>query len=301
MSTVAMDVLTAPLADLGPDMNSASSANFLVRRYHSMPLTHQAPTWGSYLYQNALPNLPNDWLLNAGLNNNNNPNQQQPSLFSPEWSALAAANSTNPMLALNEKANNYYMNVYGGSIAPSLLAPSASGSSGSAAASPPVHVSPSVDMVDKIVASPSPLHSLGGSPPASVKSRRSHAFDLDADGEVDTGDAAETRSQHSHHSEDSVHDHDHDHDEGVERDGMIWGMKVEEYRALSARERKRVRNRISARTFRAKRKEHLTSLESTLGAKDLEIRLAHEENVRLRREVTELKRRLAQYESGKPY
>jgi hypothetical protein len=31
-------------------------------------------------------------------------------------------------------------------------------------------------------------------------------------------------------------------------------MKVEDYRALSARERKRVRNRISARTFRAKRK-----------------------------------------------
>ena len=48
--------------------------------------------------------------------------------------------------------------------------------------------------------------------------------------------------------------------EGVERDGMIWGMKVEDYRALSARERKRVRNRISARTFRAKRKgEHTAS------------------------------------------
>jgi hypothetical protein len=45
--------------------------------------------------------------------------------------------------------------------------------------------------------------------------------------------------------------------ESVERDGMIWGMTVEDYRALSARERKRVRNRISARTFRAKRKrEH---------------------------------------------
>jgi len=85
--------------------------------------------------------------------------------------------------------------------------------------------------------------------------------------------------------------------EGVERDGMIWGMKVEDYRALSARERKRVRNRISARTFRAKRKEHLTSLESTLGAKDLQIKIANDETARLRREVADLKRRLAAYES----
>lgn len=42
--------------------------------------------------------------------------------------------------------------------------------------------------------------------------------------------------------------------EGVERNGMMWGMKTEVYKALSARERKRVRNRISARTFRARRK-----------------------------------------------
>jgi hypothetical protein len=42
--------------------------------------------------------------------------------------------------------------------------------------------------------------------------------------------------------------------EGVEKNGMMWGMKTEEYKALSARERKRVRNRISARTFRARRK-----------------------------------------------
>lgn len=42
--------------------------------------------------------------------------------------------------------------------------------------------------------------------------------------------------------------------EGVEQDGMLWGMKANDYRALNARERKRVRNRISARLFRAKRK-----------------------------------------------
>lgn len=42
--------------------------------------------------------------------------------------------------------------------------------------------------------------------------------------------------------------------EGIEKNGMMWGMKTEDYKALSARERKRVRNRISARTFRARRK-----------------------------------------------
>lgn len=196
--------------------------------------------------------------------------------------------------------SNYYMNYYGGSIAPSLLAPSTTGSgtpSGTSGISPS-----SLDMVDKIVASPSPMASAGGASPTSMHHHphphprgmfgRTHSVDSDADGEVDP--EAETRSEHSQHSD------LHDHDEGVERDGMIWGMKVDEYRALSARERKRVRNRISARTFRAKRKEHLSSLESTLGAKDLEIRLAHEENTRLRRELAEMKRRLQKYEK-KPY
>jgi hypothetical protein len=61
-------------------------------------------------------------------------------------------------------------------------------------------------------------------------------------------DSLESDLDHSHD------EHDHEVPEGVERDGMIWGMRVEDYRALSARERKRVRNRISARTFRAKRK-----------------------------------------------
>jgi hypothetical protein len=61
-------------------------------------------------------------------------------------------------------------------------------------------------------------------------------------------------------SVDSAMEHSHDDQdeaEGVEKDGMIWGMKVGDYRSLSARERKRVRNRISARTFRAKRKGEL--------------------------------------------
>lgn len=48
---------------------------------------------------------------------------------------------------------------------------------------------------------------------------------------------------------------------------MIWGMKIEEYRSLSARDRKLVRNRITARIFRAKRKrERAPLVEATFSA-----------------------------------
>ncbi|WWC68764.1 uncharacterized protein I206_102698 [Kwoniella pini CBS 10737] len=159
----------------------------------------------------------------------------------------------------------------------------------------------SVHIVDtSLTRSPSPISSLVISPHGSpalqsvkIKGRprrggkkRSHSILSDSE-------ASHTHDEHDH-------DHDHEHEpevpEGVERDGMIWGMKVEDYRALSARERKRVRNRISARTFRAKRKEHLTSLEHDLGAKDLQIKIANDEANRLRKEVAELRRKLAKYE-----
>lgn len=95
----------------------------------------------------------------------------------------------------------------------------------------------SLSIVDnQLTHSPSPINSINHTPqqsPKRVGKRR-----------LDSLDSAE-----EHDSE-----HEPDVPEGVERDGVIWGMKVEAYRALSARERKRVRNRISARTFRAKRK-----------------------------------------------
>jgi hypothetical protein len=113
---------------------------------------------------------------------------------------------------------------------------------------------------------------------------RTCSIDSDRDGEADT--KPKTR----------MVDSQHDNGEGVERNGMIWGMKLEEYQALSARERKRVRNRISARTFRAKRRQHISFMDSTLIAKDLEIHLASEENSRLRGELAALKLRLSKYE-----
>ncbi|KAJ9105509.1 hypothetical protein QFC21_001880 [Naganishia friedmannii] len=76
--------------------------------------------------------------------------------------------------------------------------------------------------------------------------------------------------------------------EGVERNGMMWGMKTEEYKALSARERKRVRNRISARTFRARRKEHLTVLESDLAERNAMLKAFQEEIRRLGEENSQL-------------
>lgn len=245
-----------------------------------------ASAWSSYLYQNQnnlMPNLNNqDWLLGLGGNTASANGNAQGATAS--GAAAAAGTDLFPTWATVQPAGQSQylmnMNMYGGSIAPSLLGAPGVQSVGSG--TPTTTISPSLDVVDKIVASPSPF---GGSP------GRHSLADSDADGEIDP--EADTRSNHSHHSHDSTHDHD----EGVERDGMIWGMKVDRYRALSARERKRVRNRISARTFRAKRKEHLSSLESTLGAKDLEIKIAHDEMLRLRRQVTDLQRRLAKYEA----
>jgi len=102
-------------------------------------------------------------------------------------------------------------------------------------ASSSANISPSIDVIDtQIIRSPSP-YSAHASPqhsPTHGTKRRASSLDSDEDD----------------------HDQEHEMPEGVERDGMIWGMRVEDYRALSARERKRVRNRISARTFRAKRK-----------------------------------------------
>lgn len=42
--------------------------------------------------------------------------------------------------------------------------------------------------------------------------------------------------------------------------------------------------------------EHLSSLETTLAAKDLAVKLAIEESSRLRKELAEVKKRLAKYE-----
>jgi hypothetical protein len=87
------------------------------------------------------------------------------------------------------------------------------------------------------------------------------------------------------------------------------GMRVTAYRALSAKERKKISNKFAARALRAKKKgkcrdgndsaddvEYLTSLESTMSVKEKQFRMALAETARLRREIAQLKARLLMYE-----
>jgi hypothetical protein len=220
-------------------------------------LQNNVPAWGSYLYQNFLlpafsPNISTEWLnLNSPFGTNNA--QGNPDYFSQAWGSAGTAGtapsgpqdtrvkveSIQPaQQAISQPGpSSFYPQpfYYNSSIATSLLVGTQLQASGSSSS----NISPSVEVIDsQIVRSPSPLdNSAHITPHLSPKlgsKRRASSFESDMD--------------HSHD------EHEHEVPEGVERDGMIWGMKVEDYRALSARERKRVRNRISARTFRAKRK-----------------------------------------------
>ena len=116
--------------------------------------------------------------------------------------------------------------------------------------------------------------------------------------------------------------------EDGEKGGMLWGMPSKSFRALPSAERKKVRNRISARLFRAKRKgkvlscslavasastvslhwppgadmpcanclEQISSLQSTVSAKERQVKAIVSENARLRKENADLQCRLARYE-----
>lgn len=270
------------------------------------------PAWGSFLYQNfLLPAFsPSEWLNSntpSGVNNgstmdyfNSHEQQQQQQQSSHQQQQqqqssqsyqpypsqpshpslqpiLPARSATNPFPYSQAGPSTYYQqpNYYASAIPTSLLQSSQQPSSSS------------VDVIDNLVTSPtssrptphpSPKHF---APVSRGTKRRA--------GSLDSTESFDHEVEHEH-------EHEHDIAEGVERDGMIWGMKVEDYRALSARERKRVRNRISARTFRAKRKEHLSSLELDLEAKDSQIKAANDEASRLRKQVAELSARLAKYE-----
>lgn len=189
---------------------------------------------------------------------------------------------------------------------------SGSGTNGqSIAAGHPLTISPST-LTPDLTTSPTTTNGTLTLPPSQAATPEPIHMSFSASQQSSSGASPLRRTKRTKRSIDSLdftfedsdaeadHDHEHDHEgvpEGVEKDGMIWGMRVEDYRALSARERKRVRNRISARTFRAKRKEHLSSLETTLNAKDTLIKKANEESAKLRKEVADLKRRLGKYET----
>lgn len=161
------------------------------------------------------------------------PQQQQPwSFFGPSIpTSLLTAHQSQPAYGDHKAAAGFQSQTSFDIFAGQAQASGSRSCSGSAKISPS-----SVEVIDDIVASPSPLFSSRNSPHHSPKKGKRRALSID--------------SNEDHYGDEQ----DHEVPEGVERDGMIWGMKVEDYRALSARERKRVRNRISARTFRAKRK-----------------------------------------------
>ncbi|KAG8715506.1 hypothetical protein FRC08_010507 [Ceratobasidium sp. 394] len=75
-----------------------------------------------------------------------------------------------------------------------------------------------------------------------------------------------------------------------------WRPTPEEYKKLSSKEKRQLRNKISARNFRVRRKEYITTLESHIADRDQlisairsELSITHNENNELRREIDALK------------
>ncbi|KAJ1302184.1 hypothetical protein OPQ81_001011 [Rhizoctonia solani] len=76
-----------------------------------------------------------------------------------------------------------------------------------------------------------------------------------------------------------------------------WRPTPEEYKKLSSKEKRQLRNKISARNFRVRRKEYISTLESHIADRDQliaairsELSNTHNENTELRREIDALKR-----------
>ena len=129
-------------------------------------------------------------------------------------------------------------------------------------------------------------------------SRMASPLGYDLDGDTDSDEK----------NEESLHDARARSDpipEATARNGKIWGMKVETYNALSAADRKRVRNRLSARMLRARKKseycrlcEYSTSagqvstLETQLTRKDRHLEATMKEIRHIRSEVASLRAQL---------
>ncbi|KZT07941.1 uncharacterized protein LAESUDRAFT_749161 [Laetiporus sulphureus 93-53] len=78
-----------------------------------------------------------------------------------------------------------------------------------------------------------------------------------------------------------------------------WRPSPEEYKKMTSKEKRQLRNKISARNFRVRRKEYITTLEGDIAERDrlidairTELGSTKSENVALRQEITSLKRAL---------
>ncbi|KAI0269935.1 hypothetical protein BC834DRAFT_819945 [Gloeopeniophorella convolvens] len=80
-------------------------------------------------------------------------------------------------------------------------------------------------------------------------------------------------------------------------DGDDWRPSPEEYKKMSSKEKRQLRNKISARNFRVRRKEYITTLEGDIAERDRlidairsELGSSQSENAALRQEITALKK-----------
>ncbi|KAI0289183.1 hypothetical protein BC826DRAFT_1032924 [Russula brevipes] len=82
-------------------------------------------------------------------------------------------------------------------------------------------------------------------------------------------------------------------------DGDDWRPSPEEYKKMSSKEKRQLRNKISARNFRVRRKEYITTLEGDIAERDrlidhirTELGSSQSENAALRQEISALKKAL---------
>ncbi|KAF8488658.1 hypothetical protein F5888DRAFT_1796319 [Russula emetica] len=82
-------------------------------------------------------------------------------------------------------------------------------------------------------------------------------------------------------------------------DGDDWRPSPEEYKKMSSKEKRQLRNKISARNFRVRRKEYITTLEGDIAERDrlidairTELGSSQSENAALRQEIGALKKAL---------
>jgi hypothetical protein len=84
-----------------------------------------------------------------------------------------------------------------------------------------------------------------------------------------------------------------------DRDSEDWRPSPEEYKKMSSKEKRQLRNKISARNFRVRRKEYISTLEADISERDAlisairtELGSSKSENVALRQEIAALKKTL---------
>ncbi|KAG8812321.1 hypothetical protein FRC17_002077 [Serendipita sp. 399] len=84
-----------------------------------------------------------------------------------------------------------------------------------------------------------------------------------------------------------------------------WRPTLEEYQKMSSKEKRQLRNKISARNFRVRRKEYITTLEGEVAIRDKQLETYREEltstkseNTELRKEIERLKREIMEGRGG---